>query len=150
MKRKSLMKNAGALIFVLILGTIAGAQEIMKDNRTVMKKPGSVSGEIVMKEVSGNGLASFKCGNLVVSANKLGGGWQRKARAYGDFSKRQCRFVLPAVPAGESFVAVLKAQMPSCDQKSFETTTSFPMTLKGGEALKYNFAVSKISCVLLK
>ena len=144
------MRNLLIITFILTISAVAGAQELMKDNRNVTKKPGSVSGEIVINNVVGTGLSKFTCANLVVSAGKLGGGWQRKARASGDFSKRQCTFVLPPVPAGESFVAVLHANMPSCDQKTFETTTSFPMTLKSGEVLKYNFSVTKISCVLLK
>jgi hypothetical protein len=144
------MKYLLSIIFMLTLSAAAGAQEIKKDNRTVKKTPGSVSGEIVIKESSGNGLTKFTCANLVVGTSKLGGGWQRTSRAIGEFSKRRCIFVVPSVPAGESFVAVLSAQMPSCDQKSFETTTSFPMTLKSGEALKYNFEITKISCQLLK
>jgi hypothetical protein len=146
------MKNKMLLLtflgsFIFMLTADAAAQE-SRGNRKITKLPGAVSGEIAIKEASGMG--TFKCSNLIVKANKLGGGWARSSRAYGDFSKRECRFVLPSVPAGESFVAVLTAQMPSCDQKSFNTTTSFPMTLKSGEALKYNFEVMKISCVLLK
>ena len=142
------MKNLGALIFLLLLSTIAGAQELNK--RNFIKQPGTVSGEITFKEVVGSGLAKFKCANLVASAGKLGGGWQVKTRASGDFTKRRCTFTLPPIPAGEQFVAVLNAQMPSCDQKTFDTTTSFPMQLKPGEAMKYNFSVKKISCVLIK
>jgi hypothetical protein len=138
------------IIFVVVLTLAGAAQEISKNNRTPTRLPGSVSGEIVIKEVSGNGLAQFACSNLIVSANKLGGGWERTARAYGEFSKRRCRFVIAEVPAGDSFVAVLNAQMPSCDQKTFETTTSFPMKLKGSEFLKYNFSVTKIRCVIVK
>lgn len=143
------MKNVTALLFVLVLSTFAGAQELNKRNLT--KLPGTVSGEITFNEVVGSGLTKFKCSNLIASAAKLGGGgWQRKGRASGDFSKRRCYFVIPSIPAGEQFVAALNAQMPSCDQKSFEATTSFPMAVKPGEAMKYNFSVTKISCVLLK
>ena len=142
------MKILLSLMVLLVVAGAAGAQELNKRNFT--KQPGTVSGEIVINDVVGNGLGKFTCSNLVVSASKLGGGWQRKARALGDFSKRRCFFVVPSIPAGEQFVAVLNAQMPSCDQKSFETTTSFPMALKPGEAMKYNFSITKISCVLLK
>jgi hypothetical protein len=144
------MKNLLFITLLATMGTVAGGQVLMKDNRVIKKDPGTVSGDIVINQVIGNGLGKFTCSNLVVSAGKLAGGWQRKARAGGDFSKRRCVFVLPQVPAGEPFVAVLNAQMPSCDQKTFETTTSFPMTLKPAEAMKYNFSVTKISCVLIK
>ena len=144
------MNYALSIIFVVLLTAAAAAQEVTKNNRTPVRLSGSVSGEIVIKDASGNALAQFGCSNLIVSTSKLGGGWERKARAYGDFSKQRCRFVVPAVPAGDAFVAVLNAQMPSCDQKTFETTTSFPMKLKGGEYLKYNFSVTRIRCVVVK
>ncbi|HUR96677.1 MAG TPA: hypothetical protein VMZ26_01290 [Pyrinomonadaceae bacterium] len=142
------MKYLSAMFFLLLLSTFAGAQELGK--RNFIKPPGSVSGEIFINNLAGNGLDAFTCSNLVVSVGKLGGGWQRKTRATGNFSQRHCMFVVPSVPAGESFVAVLNARMPSCDQKSFETTTSFAMTLKPGEAMEYNFSVSKISCQNVK
>lgn len=142
------MKNVSALFFLLLLSTFAGAQELNK--RNLVKLPGSVSGEITFKETVGTGLAKFKCSNLVASASKLGGGWQVKTQASGDFTKRRCTFSLKPIPAGEQFVAVLNARMPACDQKTFDATTSFPMELKPGEAMKYNFSVVKISCVLLK
>ena len=142
------MKNLSALLFLLLLSTLAGAQELNKPN--FVKQPGTVSGEITFKEVVGSSLAKFKCSNLLASASKLGGGWQVKSQATGDFAKRRCTFTLPAIPAGEQFVAVLNARMPACDQKTFDATTSFPMELKPGQAMKYNFSVTKISCVLLK
>jgi len=144
------MKYLISIIFVVVMAAAASAQEIMKNDRKVVLQPGTLSGEIVIQNAIGSGLSKFTCGNLIVSASKLGGGWQRKSRASGDFTRRRCVFALPPIPAGESFVAAVNAQMPSCDQKSFETTTSFPMKLKPGEALKYNFTVTKISCVLLK
>lgn len=142
------MKYLLSIVFFFSLTTTVAAQEINKRNFT--KQPGMVSGVITFNEVVGNGLGKFKCSNLIASAGKLGGGWQRKSRASGDFTKRRCTFILPAIPAGEQFVAVLNAQMPRCDQKTFGATTSFPMELKPGEAMKYNFAVTKIGCVLLK
>ena len=142
------MKHLSALFFLLLLSTIAGAQELNK--RNLIKQPGKVSGEITFKEVVGSGLTKFKCSNLLATASKLGGGWQVKGQASGDFTKRRCTFTLPSVPAGEQFVATLNARMPDCDQKTFDATTSFPMELKPGEAMKYNFSVIKISCVLLK
>lgn len=142
------MKYLLSIVFLFLLTTAVAGQELNKRNLT--KQPGMVSGEIVINEVVGNGLSKFKCSNLIASAGKLGGGWQRKSRASGDFTNRRCTFILPAIPAGEQFVAVLNAQMPSCDQKTFNTTTSFPMKLKPGEAVRYNFSVTKISCVLLK
>ena len=142
------MKYLLSIVFLCTLTTAVAAQELNKRNLT--KLAGTVSGEIVIKEAVGSGLTKFKCSNLIASAGKLGGGWQRKSRASGDFTKRRCAFILPPIPAGEQFVAVLNAQMPSCDQKAFETTTSFPMQLKPGEAMRYNFSVTKISCVLLK
>ena len=142
------MKHVLSIVFLFTMTSAVAAQELNK--RTFTKQPGMVSGEIVIKEAVGSGLTKFKCGNLIASAGKLGGGWQLKSRASGDFTKRRCTFILPPIPAGEQFVAVLKAQMPSCDQQTFEATTSFPMQLKPGEAMKYNFSVTKISCVLLK
>src|SRR5688572_4018025 len=142
------MKYLLSIVFLVTLTTAVAAQELNK--RNFIKQPGMVSGVITFNEVVGNGLTKFKCSNLIASAGKLGGGWQRKSRASGDFTKRRCTFILPAIPAGEQFVAVLNAQMPSCDQKTFNTTTSFPMQLKPGEAMQYNFSVMKISCVVLK
>jgi hypothetical protein len=77
------MKYLISIIFVLAITAAASAQEIMKDNRKVVPQPGTVSGEIVIKEVAGSGLAKFTCGNLIVSASRLGGGWLRKSRASG-------------------------------------------------------------------
>jgi hypothetical protein len=134
------------VLFMAAFATVSVAQR----NRPKPGPVGAVYGEIVINEVVGSGLTTFTCANLVVSANKLGGAWHRASRAIGDFKKRRCTFVVPLVPAGDAFVAVLNARMPSCDQKAFETTTSFPMTLKSGESLKYNFSVTKITCVLLK
>jgi hypothetical protein len=143
------MKYLLSIAFLFTLTIAVASQELNKRNLT--KLPGTVSGEITFKEVIGSGLTKFKCSDLVASAAKLGGGgWQRKGRASGDFSKRRCYFVVPSIPAGEQFVAALNAQMPSCDQKSFEATTSFPVAVKPGEAMKYNFSVTKISCVVLK
>ena len=142
------MKYLLSIVFLLTLTAAGAAQELSKRNFT--KQPGAVSGEIVIKEAVGSGLSKFKCSNLTASAGKLGGGWQVMRRASGDFTKRRCTFVLAPIPAGEQFVAVLTAQMPSCDQKTFDTTTSFPMEVKPGEAMKYNFSVTKISCVLIK
>jgi len=46
---------------------------------------------------------------------------------------------------------MLTAQFPNgCDQKNFETNTSFPMKLKGREQMQYNFEVTRIRCVLVK
>jgi hypothetical protein len=144
------MNHILSIVFIALLTVAGAAQEITKNDRTPTRLFGSVSGEIVIKEKSGNGLGNFACSNLVVSLNKLGGGWEQKVRAYGDFSKLRCRFVVPAVSAGQSFVAVLNAKMPSCDQKTFDATTSFPMKLKGSEILTYNFSVTKISCSIVK
>lgn len=142
------MKYIPIVVLIFALTMTVSAQRT-RDKKEATNLVGTVSGEIVIKEASGMG--TFKCSNLIVRASRLGGGgWVRTNRAYGDFSKRQCRFVVPSVPTGEPFVAVLNAQMPSCDQKVFNPTTSFPMTLKNGEALTYNFEVTKISCVLLK
>ena len=142
------MKYIPILILIFVLTVTASAQRT-RDKKETANLVGTVSGEIVIKEASGMG--SFKCSSLIVGANRLGGGgWTRAKRAYGNFAERRCRFAIPAVPAGEPFLAVLNAQMPSCDQKVFKPTTSFPMTLKNGEALIYNFEVTTISCVLLK
>lgn len=145
------MRYLLTIVFMFTLCVAAGAQGLRKDYRTITKKPGVISGEIVINNVVGSGLSNFKCSNLIAGATQLGGGgWHRKSRASGDFSKRRCFFVLPSIPAGEQFVAALNAQMPSCDQKSFEATTSFPMAVKPGEAMRYNFSVTKISCVVIK
>ena len=114
--------------------------------------PGAVYGDIVIKEVSGNHLGNFSCSNLTVYVSKLGeNGWQRKATATGNFSTRRCSFRISNVPARESFVASVKAEFPNgCDEKKFETTTSFPMQLKGREQLRYGFTVMRIRCVLVK
>ena len=142
------MKYLLSIAFLFTLTTAGAAQELNK--RNFIKQPGTVSGEITFKEVVGSGLAKFKCSNILASAGKIGGGWQLKSQASGDFAKRRCTFTLPSIPAGEQFVAVIHARMPACDQKTFDATTSFPMELKPGETMKYNFSVTKISCVLLK
>jgi hypothetical protein len=142
------MKYVLCIVFLFTLSTAVAAQELNKRNFT--KQLGTVSGEIVIKEAVGSGLTKFKCSNLIARAGKLGGGWNVSSRARGDFTKRRCTFTLPPMPAGIQFLAFLDAEMPGCDQKTFDTTTSFPMELKPGEAMKYNFSVIKISCVLLK
>jgi len=103
------MNHMLSIVFIALLTVAGAAQEITKNDRTPTRLFGSVSGEIVIKEKSGNGLGNFACSNLVVSLNKLGGGWEQKVRANGDFSKLRCRFVVPAVSAGQSFVAVTGA-----------------------------------------
>ena len=140
------------MIIVAVFGGIAVAQQVGKQERPALLRPGAVQGEIMIKEVSGNHLGNFSCGNLTVNVTKLGENqWKRKATATGSFAGRRCSFRVTNVPAGESFVATLTAQFPnSCDEKKFETTTSFPMELKNREQLRYDFTVAKIRCVLVK
>ena len=145
------MKISIIFSFVLCLAGATAAQQIGRQDRAPALLPGAVYGEILIKEVSGNNVGNFPCANLTVYVSKLEGGWQRSAKAIGNFSARRCSFRIPNVPAGEAFVAVLKAQFPNaCDEQKFETTTSFPMKLKGREQLKYDFSVSRIRCVLVK
>ena len=145
------MKKIYILIATLLFSYPIAAQTAGPDNRPTNIRPGAVVGEIHIKEVSGNNLGNFSCGNLTVSASKLSGGWKRTATATGNFAGRRCSFHVANVPAGEPFVAVLTADFPNgCDEKKFETTTSFPMTVKGREQLKYSFSVSRIRCVLVK
>ena len=143
------MKISSAVILALFLVGIATAQQI---GRQQPLRSGSVYGEIMIKEVSGNHLGNFSCSNLTVQISKLSSsGWQRKSTASGSFAGRRCSFRVTNVPAGESFVAVLNGHFPNaCDQKKFETTTSFPMELKSREQLRYDFTVASIRCVLVK
>lgn len=142
------MRITATIVFVLAVAAMASAQGL---GRQQPLRSGSVYGEIMIKEVSGNHLGNFSCGNMTAHVSKIGGGWQRKATATGQFAGRRCSFRIANVPAGEQFVAVLTAQFPNgCDQKTFETTTSFPMELKSREQLRYNFSVSRIRCVLVK
>ena len=143
------MKISSTAILVLLLAGIAAGQQL---GRQLPLRPGSVFGEIMIKEVSGNHIGNFSCSNLTVHASKLGSdGWQRKATATGSFAGRRCSFRILNVPAGQSFVAVLTAQFPNgCDEKKFDTTTSFPMELKSREQLRYDFSVARIRCVLVK
>ena len=146
------MKIGLMMIIVAVLAGITGAQQVSKQERPTLLRQGTVHGEIMIKEVSGNHLGNFSCGNLTVNVTKLSNdGWQRKAIATGSFAGRRCSFRVANVPAGESFVATLTAQFPNaCDEKRFETTTSFPMELKSREQLRYDFTVAKIRCVLIK
>jgi hypothetical protein len=72
--------------------------------------------------------------------------------ATGNFSSRRCSFSIKGIPAGQSFTLSLPApEFPkACDEKKFETHTSFPMTVKTGQNLTYDFSVNRIRCVLLK
>ena len=152
-KRKEIdMKIASSLAFVLLISGIVAAQPGRREGPGVVLRQGAVYGEIHIKEVSGNHLGNFSCSNLTVYISKLGtGGWQRKATATGSFAGRRCNYRVLNVPAGEPFVASLTAEFPNaCDEKKFETTTSFPMELKSREQLRYSFTVSRIRCVLVK
>lgn len=135
---------------LLLLCSVAHAQQTGGSAPGLL--PGSVYGDIVIKEVSGNHIGNFSCSNLTVYVSKLSeNGWKRKATATGNFSARRCSFRVANVPAGETFIASVKAEFPNgCDEKKFETTTSFPMRLKGREQLRYGFAVMRIRCVLVK
>ena len=145
------MKAIAIALFTFFLCTSVRAQQVGKDNRTITQQPGAVNGEIAIKEVSGNNVGNFSCANLTIRAAKLEGGWHRTAKSTGNFSLKRCSFHISNVPAGETFVVALNAQFPnSCDEKKFETTTSFPMKLKPREQLKYDFIVSRIRCVLAK
>ena len=141
---------------ILAFGGIAAAQEIKKDDRQEKKLPGKLKGEIIIKEAGGNNLGNFSCANLIVGANRTDAkrpyNWKRQSAGTGDFSKRQCSFVIDDVPINGTFVAVISANFPNgCDQKIFDATTSFPMQLKkGGEVLKYDFTVMKIRCEIIK
>jgi hypothetical protein len=141
------MKVLTIVLFVIALSIAAPAQRHSGKGVPV----GTVYGDILIREVSGNNLGYFSCANLAVRVTKLGGGWQELRKAMGNFSDRRCTFEVGYVRAGDTFVAVLEADFPhGCDLKSFETTTSFPMKVKAREGLRYNFAVSKIRCVLVK
>ena len=145
------MKITLTIILTTFLSGIAVARQAGSPMRQLM--PGTVHGDISINEVSGNHLGNFSCGNLTVYISKLCNedGWKRKTTATGNFPARRCSFRVTDVPAGQSFVASLTAQFPNaCDEKKFETTTSFPMKLKGNEQLKYSFLVSRIRCVLVK
>jgi len=142
------MKTLSIVVLVLVISGVGAAQRKSKGQSHTS---GSVYGEIVIKEASGNNLSGFTCGHLIVEIRKLGGGWEHSSGGVGNFSSRRCSFKVTDIPPDQTFVAVLKTYfLMGCDQKSFETTTSFPMKLKTKEELRYNFAVSKISCVKLK
>jgi hypothetical protein len=146
------LKTSLIVLFLVMLSSAVTYAQQAGDRTTPVPLPGAVHGDIVIKEVSGNNIGNFACGNLTVYVSKLGGsGWQRHGTATGNFGSRRCSFKVSNVPAGEPFVAVLKAEFPhGCDEKKFETTTSFPMKLKGREQMRYNFAVARIRCVLVK
>ena len=143
------MKILAAVFLGLVATSFAISQQVA---RQLPLRPGAVYGEIVINEVSGNHLGNFTCSNLTASVSQLNGAsWKRTATATGSFAGRRCSFRISNVPAGEPFVAVLSAQFPNgCDEKKFETTTSFPMELKSREQLKYAFSVARIRCVLVK
>ncbi len=144
------------LAFVLTVPSLVSAQATQSERGPLKKMPGVVKGEILIKEIGGNNLGKFGCSNIVVGINRIDAkrpyDWKRGGTATGDISTKQCSFSVPNVPAYGTFVAVISAKFPNgCDQKIFNATTSFPMQLKkGGEVLVYNFAVSKISCVMVK
>src|SRR5215203_1447661 len=139
------------LSIIVLVFAIAGAAAAQRKSKGKPLNSASVYGEIVIKEATGNNLSGFTCGHLIVEIRKLGGGWEHSSGGVGNFSSRRCSFKVTDIPPDQTFVAVLKTYvLMGCDQKSFETTTSFPMKLKTKEELRYNFAVSKISCVKLK
>ena len=144
------------LAFVLTVSGLVSAQATQNGRGPLTKMPGVVKGEILIKEIGGNNLGNFGCSNLVVGINRIDAkrpyDWERTGSATGDISTKRCTYTISNVPAHGRFVAVIGANFPNgCDQKLFDATTSFPMQLKkGGEVLVYNFAVSRISCVMLK
>ncbi|HKP68395.1 MAG TPA: hypothetical protein VJV05_03860 [Pyrinomonadaceae bacterium] len=143
------MKVLRVIVLMMLASGIAMAQQA--GGRTPTALPGVVYGAISIEEVSGNNLGNFGCSNMTVSVSKLNGGWKRTVTAIGDFGARRCSYRITNVRAGEQFVATLSAQFPKgCDEKKFETSTSFPMALKGGEQMKYNFGVTRVRCVLVK
>jgi hypothetical protein len=145
------MRLAASFVFVLFLCGLGVAQQARKNDSPTSLRPGVVYGEIMIKEVSGNHLGNFSCSNITVNVSRLGDGWKRTATATGSFAGRRCSYRVTNIPAGETFVATLTADFPNgCDQKNFDTTTSFPMELKSREQLRYGFAVSRIRCVLVK
>ncbi len=145
------MKTLSIVLLALMLCGGAAAQAVKGSDAKLGLLPGTVYGEIVIKEKSGTGMAGFACSNLSVSLGAVGGAWQRRVSASGNFSTLRCSYKVTNVPAGKQFVAVLRAGFPKgCDNETFDTTTSFQMKLKGAEKLLYDFSVSKIGCVLLK
>lgn len=145
------MKTLSIVLAIFLFCGAAVAQAVKDGDAKLGLVPGTVYGEIVIKEKSGTGMAGYACSNLSVSLGAVGGAWQRRVSASGNFSTLRCSFKVTNVPAGKPFVAVLRAGFPKgCDQETFDTTTSFQMKLKGGEKLRYDFSVSKIGCISVK
>ncbi len=144
------MKMLSIVLLALMLCGATAAQAVKGSDAKMGLVPGTVYGEIVIKEKSGTGMAGFACLNLHVYVSAVRGAWKRRVRASGDspptvFVQGDERAVGHAVRrSAQSRLSKV------CDQGTSDTTTSFQMKLKGAEKLRYDFTVSKIGCVLLK
>ena len=130
----------------------AAPQEVRENNRKIIAA-GSVGGTILIKEVSGNNVGNFTCCRIKVVASTLSGdSWSKTVSATGNFSSRRCYFNITGIPAGKGFTLNIPTpEFPkACDEKKFEVSSvSFPMTVKTGEKLGYNFTITRIRCVLI-
>ncbi len=144
------IRTRAFLFFLVPLAIVALGQ-----SAAAQRQRGTVKGTIIIKNVSGNNLGNFGCDDISVTLSDLTAPqdkrWQLKTTATGDFSTRKCAYKIARVPADNSFSAAVSPQFPGgCDQKSFQTSASFPMKVSPYQTLTYDFTVTKISCTLVK
>jgi hypothetical protein len=130
----------------------AAPQEARENNRKI-SATGSISGTIVIKEVSGNNIGNFTCDRIKVLVRERGaGGWSKTVAATGNFSTRRCSYNITGIPAEMSFaLGIPTPEFPKgCDEKKFELGFQpFPMTVKTGAKRTYNLTITRIRCVLV-
>ena len=132
-------------------GTPAPTPQAEQDNRKYTGY-GTVSGAINIMEVAGNNLGNFTCGRIKVRLKGQAGGWEKTVSATGNFSSRKCYYSITNVPSGKYFSLFIPTpEFPNaCDEKRFEADASFPMLVKTGEKLTFNFKVTRVVCRLVK
>jgi hypothetical protein len=114
---------------------------------------GFVSGTLFINNVKSD--VPLDCKSLVVEARQVGGSQNLlgKATAYGDLSKKSCRYSVGAVPAATAFqLIVLEPQelKDKCDQKNFTADGTLPITLKPREKLVRDITIRDIACTIVK
>jgi len=114
---------------------------------------GYVSGTLFFKNFKSD--IFLECKNFEIEARQVGGSQELlgKATAYGDLSKKACRYSIGAMPAATAFqLIVLKptAMEGRCTQEKFTADGTLPITLKSQQKLFRNITIRDISCIVVK
>ena len=114
---------------------------------------GYVSGTMFIKNFKSD--IYLDCKNFEIEARRVGGSQEvlGKATAYGNLSKKSCRYSIGAIPAATSFeLMVLKpaALEGRCTQEKFVADGTLPIKVKSQEKLFRNLIIRDISCIVVK